>query len=273
MANTRVQQTTLINTNLADNTSGLITPAKDREVELASVAASAFVDDDNDFTGVNVHSKEVRWHKGVNLASATNVALGVTGNYHHITGAVEIETLSTKQHGTRMLLYFVSTPNLVQSANLLLGGADITVVAGSNAEFISEGSGVWRLIKYNNGAISGDWVPQISGGDTNTLVAARYSVQGNVVTFVVEFGLDNGVTVAPILNVQISYPDGLIASSTLANAATTAVWSDRFGTIYTNGYDSFTIENSASEIFMSIDMTNKTVTEFFQLTISGQYTL
>lgn len=184
MANTRVQQTTLINTNLADNTSGLITPAKDREVELASVAASAFVDDDNDFTGVNVHTKEVRWHKGVNLASATNVALGVTGNYHHITGAVEIETLSTKQHGTRMLLYFVSNPNLKQSANLLLGGADITVVAGSNAEFISEGSGVWRLIKYNNGAISGDWVPTItvdgSGITAANLVSASISYTGNI---------------------------------------------------------------------------------------------
>lgn len=273
MANTRVQQTTLINTNLADNTSGLITPAKDREVELASVAASAFVDDDNDFTGVNVHSKEVRWHKGVNLASATNVALGVTGNYHHITGAVEIETLSTKQHGTRMLLYFVSNPNLKQSANLLLGGADIKVVAGSNAEFISEGSGVWRLIKYNNGAISGDWVPTISGGDSNALIAARYSVQGNVVTFVVDFELQNGTTVADNLIVNITYPDGLVASSTIGDTALTAVWSDRYGTIYTNGYSSFIIKNSGSDIVIEIDMSSKTVTELFQLIISGQYTL
>ena len=273
MANTRSQQTTLINTNLADNTSGLITPAKDREVELASVTASAFVDDDNDFTGVNVHTKEVRWHKGVDLASATNVALGVTGNYHHITGAVEIETLSNKQHGTRMLLYFVSTPNLVHSANLLLGGADITVVAGSNAEFISEGSGVWRLIKYNNGAISGDWVPTISGGESTTFIAARYSVQGNVVTFVVEFEFFNSIAVSNNLNLNITYPDGLVANSTIGNAALTAVWSDRYGIIYTNGYDSFTIYNSGPDIGIQIDMTSKTVTETFSLTISGQYTL
>ena len=130
----------------------------------------------------------------------------------------------------------------------------------------NEGDAIWI-------PLSGDWVPQISGGDTNTLVAARYSVQGNVVTFVVEFELDNGVTVAPNFLVNITYLDGLVASSILGSAALTAVWSDRFGTIYTNGYDSFTISNAGPDIVVQIDMTSKTVTEQFQLTISGQYTL
>lgn len=147
MANTRAQQTTLINTNLADNTSGAITPAKDREVEIAAVAASAFVDDDNTMTGVNTHTKEVRWHKGDSLASGSLITLGNTGNFHHVTGDVTITALSTKQHGTRMLLYFVGSPLLAHSSALILPDAtNIQVQAGTLYEFVSEGSGNWRML-------------------------------------------------------------------------------------------------------------------------------
>ena len=130
----------------------------------------------------------------------------------------------------------------------------------------TEGDAIWI-------PLSGDWVPTITGGDSNTLASARYSVQGNVVTFVVEFELQNSTSVEFVLIVNITYPDGLVASSILGNAALTAVWSDRFGTIYTNGYDNFTVYNSGPDIQVQIDMSNKTVTEQFQLTISGQYTL
>jgi hypothetical protein len=149
MANTRAQQLALVNANLPNNTTKQITPVKHRQVESESITAAAFIDDDNTFSGINSHQKEVRWHKGVSLASAANIDLGNTGNFHHVTGAVEIETLSTKQHGTRMLLYFGSNPNLKHSANLILPGAvDIQTTAGALAEFISEGGGVWRLNSY-----------------------------------------------------------------------------------------------------------------------------
>jgi hypothetical protein len=130
----------------------------------------------------------------------------------------------------------------------------------------NEGDAIWI-------PLSGDWIPSISGGDSNALVAARYSVQGNVVTFIVDFELGNSVTVASNFSVEIQYPDGLPASSVLGAAAFTAVWSDRYGIIFTNGYDSFTINNGGPVITIQIDMTTKTVTEIFQLTISGQYTL
>lgn len=149
MANTRAQQLALVNANLPNNNTQQITPVKHRQVESASITAAAFVDDDNTFTGLNSYQKEVRWAKGADLASATNITLGDTGNYHQITGAVQIETLSTKQAGTRMLLYFVSNPVLVHSANLILpGSANIQTTAGALAEFISEGSGIWRLNSY-----------------------------------------------------------------------------------------------------------------------------
>ena len=149
MANTRAQQLALVNANLPNNTTKQITPVKHRQVESESITASAFVDDDNTFSGINSYQKEVRWAKGADLASATSISLGDTGNYHQITGAIQIETLSTKQAGTRMLLYFVSNPILVHSANLILpGSANIQTTAGALAEFISEGGGVWRLNSY-----------------------------------------------------------------------------------------------------------------------------
>jgi hypothetical protein len=149
MANTRAQQLALVNANLPNNNTQQITPVKHRQVESASITAAAFVDDDNTFTGLNSHQKEVRWAKGADIASATNITLGDNGNYHQITGAVQIETLSSKQAGTRMLLYFVSNPILVHSVNLILpGAANIQTTAGALAEFISEGGGIWRLNSY-----------------------------------------------------------------------------------------------------------------------------
>jgi len=149
MANTRAQQTTLISANIPDNNEKLVTPAKVREVDNAGVSACAFVDDDNDFTGIQTHAKEVRWHKGPNLASASTLALGATGNYHHVTGTTTITGLSTKQHGTRMLLRFNGALILTHSSALLLPtAANITTAAGDIAEFVSEGSGNWRCASY-----------------------------------------------------------------------------------------------------------------------------
>jgi len=151
MANTRAQQTTLISTNIPDNSSGLVTPSKVREVDNAGVTAAAFVDDDNSFTGVNNHTAEVRWHKGASIASGSELTLGTTGNFHHVTGDITITALSAKQHGTRMLLYFVSNPLIAHSAALFLPNAtDLQVIAGSVYEFVSEGSGNWRMLNNDS---------------------------------------------------------------------------------------------------------------------------
>ena len=118
------------------------------------IESTATLSDDNDFTGVNVHTAEVRWHKGASLASASLITLGNTGNFHHVTGNTTITELSAKQHGTRMLLYFVSNPILAHSASLVLPNAtNIQVQAGTLYEFISEGSGTWRML--NNDSLNG----------------------------------------------------------------------------------------------------------------------
>jgi hypothetical protein len=171
MANTRSQQTTLIAANIPDNSSGLVTPIKIREVDNAGVTAAAFVDDDNAFTGVNTHTAQVRWHKGSNLASGSEITLGNTGNFHHITGSTTINSISTKQHGTRILLYFVSTPLLAHSSALFLPNAtNLQVIAGSLYEFISEGGGNWRML--NNDSLNNVVITSVADDQVLQYVSA-----------------------------------------------------------------------------------------------------
>jgi hypothetical protein len=171
MANTRSQQTTLIAANIPDNSSGLVTPIKIREVDDAQVTAAAFVDDDNAFTGVNTHTAQVRWHKGSNLASGSEITLGNTGNFHHITGSTTINSISTKQHGTRILLYFVSTPLLAHSSALFLPNAtNLQVIAGSLYEFISEGGGNWRML--NNDSLNNVVITSVADDQVLQYVSA-----------------------------------------------------------------------------------------------------
>lgn len=118
------------------------------------IESTATLSDDNSFTGVNIHTAEVRWHKGASIASGSELTLGTTGNFHHVTGNVTINSISNKQHGTRMLLYFNSNPLLAHSASLVLPNAtDIQVLPGTLYEFISEGSGNWRML--NNDSLNG----------------------------------------------------------------------------------------------------------------------
>jgi hypothetical protein len=118
------------------------------------IESTATLSDNNDFTGVNNHTAEVRWHKGASIASASALTLGTTGNFHHVTGSVTINSISTKQHGTRMLLYFNSNPLLAHSALLVLPNAtNIQVLPGTLYEFVSEGSGNWRML--NNDSLNG----------------------------------------------------------------------------------------------------------------------
>lgn len=118
------------------------------------IESTATLSDDNSFTGVNIHTAEVRWHKGASIASGSELTLGTTGNFHHVTGNVTITAISAKQHGTRMLLYFVSNPLLTHSASLVLPNAtNIQVLPGTLYEFVSEGSGTWRML--NNDSLNG----------------------------------------------------------------------------------------------------------------------
>ena len=80
------------------------------------------------------------------LVAATSLDLdAMTGNWGHVTDNTAISTL-TLGNGSRRTLIFDGTPTLAHSANLLLGGANITAHAGMILVFAGEGSGVTRLV-------------------------------------------------------------------------------------------------------------------------------
>lgn len=80
------------------------------------------------------------------LTAATSLDLdAMTGNWGHVTGNTAISTL-TLANGSRRTLIFDGTPTLAHSANLLLGGANITAHAGMILVFAGEGSGITRLV-------------------------------------------------------------------------------------------------------------------------------
>ena len=84
--------------------------------------------------------------EGAAIASATAIDLdAATGNTLHITGTTTIATITLAQ-GSRRTLIFDGALQLTDSANLDLGGANITTHADMVLEFFGEGSGVTRLI-------------------------------------------------------------------------------------------------------------------------------
>jgi hypothetical protein len=220
----------------ADNTSGDITPALERAFNTNFIDSVATLSDDNDYTGVNTHSKEVRWHKGANLTAASTLSLGVTGNYHHVTGNTAITELSTKQHGTRMLLYFSGTPLLTHSSALILpNAANIQVDAGDIAEFVSEGSGNWRCTGYLKSISSGTYTPASFTDSidmvTTLLSPMTFTVIGAIVTvyFNISIQLSNGATQGDTIFAPPILPTNDFSDTNQA-----------FGAITPLNYDSFT---------------------------------
>jgi len=97
----------------------------------------------------------VSWSKGSDIASASTLTLG-DGNYFDITGTTTITAINNKKIGFCVKLHFDSSLTLQHDAsNLILpGGSNITMEAGSEAEFIEYDTGKWRCtsITQNSGA-------------------------------------------------------------------------------------------------------------------------
>lgn len=90
--------------------------------------------------------------QGASIASAstTNIASNTDGNYVHITGTTTITSFGTVAAGISRTVVFDGVLTLTHNASSLVlpGGANITTAAGDIAEFVSEGSGNWRCVKY-----------------------------------------------------------------------------------------------------------------------------
>lgn len=98
-----------------------------------------------------------QWKKGADVASAAALPLGNAGNYFDVTGAVTITSIvqtavggAAVQAGTVNKLHFDAALVLTHHATdlILPGAANITTVAGDEAEFICYAAGDWRCTKY-----------------------------------------------------------------------------------------------------------------------------
>lgn len=113
--------------------------------------------------------------EGAAIASATSIDLdAATGNTLHITGTTTIATITLAQ-GSRRTVIFDGALTLTDSANLDLGGANITTHADMVLEFFGEGSGVTRLIdgQTASGRSIKESVALVVGvGDETTAISA-----------------------------------------------------------------------------------------------------
>jgi len=123
------------------------------------------------------NSKQIRWSKGSDVASANALTLGADGNIFDITGTTAITSIGALAIGTIVKLHFDGILTLTHDGtNIILpGGASITTAAGDEAEFYEYASGDWICTKYTKadgtGVVSSSPSPRTS--ETKT---ANYTV-------------------------------------------------------------------------------------------------
>lgn len=84
-------------------------------------------------------------------SAATTDIGGASSNNVVVTGNATITALGTAPAGATRKVVFTGAPVLTHNATslILLSGANISVIAGSAAEFLSLGSGNWRCLSYD----------------------------------------------------------------------------------------------------------------------------
>lgn len=91
--------------------------------------------------------------KGADIASATTLTIPTAGGYFEVTGTTTINGFSASQQSRYIILRFQEALTLINSTTfILLGGADIKIEAGDQADFICEGSNTWRMWRFTRAA-------------------------------------------------------------------------------------------------------------------------
>lgn len=113
------------------------------------------------FSGKKTFSNNVIFTKGADVASATALPVITDGNYFDVTGTTAITSIDTVGVGVWIKLHFDGALILTHNATdlILPGAANITTVAGDEAEFVEYATGDWRCVNYQR--TSG--VPVVAG--------------------------------------------------------------------------------------------------------------
>lgn len=98
----------------------------------------------------NTFTKTQTWSKGADVASAAALPVLTDGNYFDVTGTTTVTSIDSLGVGTVIKLHFDGALILTHHATdlVLPGGANITTVAGDEAEFFEYASGDWRCTNY-----------------------------------------------------------------------------------------------------------------------------
>jgi hypothetical protein len=99
---------------------------------------------------LDTNSKQIRWSKGADIASATALVLGSDGNSFDVTGTTAITSITTVAIGMIAALQFDGILTLTHHATdlVLPSGANITTAAGDIAVFTEYATGDWRCVSY-----------------------------------------------------------------------------------------------------------------------------
>jgi hypothetical protein len=116
---------------------------------VAQVALTALAEDITNKTGDTL-TGALNWATAPTIASSSTVNIGAAAsNYIIISGTNAITTFDTIAQGAERTLRFQASLTLTNSASLAcIGSANIQTANGDVADFISEGSGNWRMLRY-----------------------------------------------------------------------------------------------------------------------------
>ncbi len=106
------------------------------------------------------------FEKLADIASASIIATGPNGSYHHVTGTTSISAILIRKEGSVVLLQFTGTLTVVHNTGILnlLGNLDLSAVKGTMSAFISEGAGEWTELFRHAVPAGGDFGLEIDLG-------------------------------------------------------------------------------------------------------------
>lgn len=123
-----------------------------------------------DGTNFRALSDYLYLNPSIDVASAATTDIGAAASqYVRVTGTTTITSLGSATNGIYRRVRFAGALTLAHNATSLIlpGSANITTANGDIAEFISEGSGNWRCVRYQYAAFRGNGGVVETGSNAN----------------------------------------------------------------------------------------------------------
>lgn len=207
-------------------------------------------------THLKVFSNEFK--AGAAIASAAALPVNVAGVSHNVTGATGVTSLADPTNDTShiKILQFSGIVTLTHSANLQLGGSDITTAANDVLTFVYEGSSVWRLFSIEAAAtLKANETTSLSVGYTRTVYDHGTQTTGTLTPNVSQGGqqkvINGGAfTLAPTSEVGefLLYITNNGSAGSITTSGFDLEIGDSFDTTDTNSFECLITNNGTTSI-------------------------